>query len=247
MNKSDTISSLVAALVKAQGMLKPAIKDSTNPHFRSKYADLQSVWEAARPAMQANKLALVQGFERGDGDTVTVFSTLLHESGEWISSSLTLKPSKADPQGTGSAITYARRYGLAAILGIVADEDDDGNAACADVRPEKHRPTPQVERAIYPDQSAERFEDARPVAPQAPSPNAVRSAPAGGWREFPFPKFIKKHFGKKLGDVPPDDVLWWAHNYEPKPYQGVIQPADIAFADALKRADAELNSEPVPF
>jgi hypothetical protein len=127
--QSPTINALAEALLTAQGALKPALKDSTNPHFKSKYADLQSVWEAARPALQKSGLSVTQTFANTNGEVVTVVTTLLHKSGEWIRSELTLKPSKPDPQGIGSAITYGRRYGLSAILGIVADEDDDGNAA----------------------------------------------------------------------------------------------------------------------
>jgi hypothetical protein len=128
-NQSEQISDLAKALNAAQSKLKPALKDSTNPHFRSKYAGLQSVWEAARPALTANGLSVAQTFGETSGEVVTIVTTLLHTSGQWMRSTLTLKPTKADPQGMGSAITYGRRYGLAAILGIVADEDDDGNGA----------------------------------------------------------------------------------------------------------------------
>lgn len=138
MNQSADLHELAKALASAQAKLKPAIKDATNPHFRSKYADLQSVWEAARPVLTANNLSVAQTFNESTGETVTIVTTLLHVSGQWMRSSLTLKPTKSDPQGIGSAITYGRRYGLSAILGIVADEDDDGNAASA----HHHEPAP---------------------------------------------------------------------------------------------------------
>lgn len=128
--QSEKIDELAKALIAAQSQLQPAKKDSVNPHFRSGYASLQSVFDAARPALAPQGLAVSQGFTNGtNGETVTVTTTLLHSSGQWMRSALTMKPSKADPQGIGSAITYARRYSLAAILGIVVDEDDDGNAA----------------------------------------------------------------------------------------------------------------------
>jgi hypothetical protein len=138
--QSQEIKDLAAALVKAQANLKPASKDGTNPHFRSSYATLQSVWDAARLVLSPNGLSIVQSFEAGDGDTVSVTTTLLHTSGQFIGGTLTLKPTKADPQGLGSAITYARRYALSAILGIVADDDDDGNAASAPKPVEAYKP-----------------------------------------------------------------------------------------------------------
>ena len=141
MNSSEKINELATAMAKFQAEVKPALKGSTNPYFKSKYADLQSCWDAAREALTKNGLSVVQGgppihggsslavLPPPNGETVTVETRLMHTSGQWIESSLTMKPAKADPQGVGSAVTYARRYALAAILGLVADEDDDGNAA----------------------------------------------------------------------------------------------------------------------
>ena len=130
MNSSTELKDLAAAMAKVQAVLKPALKDSNNPFFKSKYADLQSCWNACRDALTQNGLSVIQTFrESATGECVTVSTTLLHASGQWISGDLTVKPAKADPQGMGSAATYARRYSLAAIVGLVADEDDDGNAA----------------------------------------------------------------------------------------------------------------------
>lgn len=125
---SETISDLAAALAKAQGAMKGAAKDSENPHFRSRYADLASVWDACRDALSANGLSVAQVMDGDDPATVTVVTVLMHASGQWMSSRLTMRPVKPDPQGVGSAITYARRYALAAMVGV-APEDDDGNAA----------------------------------------------------------------------------------------------------------------------
>lgn len=116
-------------MAKFQAELKPAIKGNTNPYFKSRYADLQACWDCCREALVKNGLSVVQGSRESNGEIVTVDTRLMHASGQWIESSLTMKPAKADPQGVGSAVTYARRYALSAILGIVADEDDDGNAA----------------------------------------------------------------------------------------------------------------------
>jgi hypothetical protein len=130
MNKSETIGALAKALSAAQSTMKSASKDSVNPFFKSRYADFQSIWEAAREPITKNGLAIVQSVsvKEGGGSVLTTF--LLHSSGEWISGEYPIQPVKSDPQSFGSAVTYAKRYSLAAIVGIVAgEEDDDGNAA----------------------------------------------------------------------------------------------------------------------
>jgi hypothetical protein len=106
--------------------MEGATKDATNPHFKSKYADLSSVREACKP-LSKHGIAILQP-TRADGAAVTVTTLLIHDSGEWISEDLTLTAQQATPQAVGSAITYGRRYGLAAMVGI-APEDDDGEAA----------------------------------------------------------------------------------------------------------------------
>jgi hypothetical protein len=120
---------LATAMAKAQGQIKTALKDSKNPHFKSSYADLTSVWDACREALSKNGFSVIQRTDFEAGGEVWLETMLLHSSGEHVSSRYPLRPAKADPQGYGSAITYARRYCLAAIVGVVADEDDDGNAA----------------------------------------------------------------------------------------------------------------------
>jgi len=129
MKTSDSISKISAAIVKAQGELNAVSKDGNNPHFRSRYATLQNIVESTRDTLRKHGLAVVQTFGETDGTYINLITTLLHESGEYISGTFTMRPSKADPQGLGSATTYARRYALSAVLGIVADEDDDGNAS----------------------------------------------------------------------------------------------------------------------
>lgn len=131
MPQSAEIKDLATALAKAQEKLKPATKDGENPHFKSQYATLQSVWNAARAALTPNGLSVCQTFSETDGSSMAITTTLMHTSGQWISGTLTIRPTKADPQGIGSAVSYGRRYSLASIVGIVADEDDDGNAASA--------------------------------------------------------------------------------------------------------------------
>ena len=121
------MKALAAALVKAQGQIEGAKKDSTNPYFKNKYADLGAVWDASRSALQANGFSIVQGGDVVEGQWV-LRTTLLHESGEMQTGYVPLLNSKGDMQGLGSALTYARRYGLAAMVGV-CPEDDDANGA----------------------------------------------------------------------------------------------------------------------
>jgi len=123
MKTSEQISELAAALAVAQGMMENAIMNRTNPHFKTKYADLAAVLNAARKPLSANGLAIVQTI--GDG---ILHTRLLHTSGQWIASEHPL-PMSGKPQEIGSALTYARRYSLSALIGIAADEDDDANVA----------------------------------------------------------------------------------------------------------------------
>lgn len=131
MQTSESVNELAAALAKAQGQIKGAVKDAENPHFRSKYADLASVWDACRASLSANGLSIIQaprGVVTEVGWTVEVETRLLHASGQWMGDTITVPVGKPDAQGLGSALTYARRYALASFVGV-APEDDDGNAA----------------------------------------------------------------------------------------------------------------------
>lgn len=122
------MKNIASALVKAQAAFGPALKDKTNPHFRSKYADLGACIDAVLDALNNNGIALLQQ-TRQDDTGVTVETMFLHESGEFLGCGpLHVPAAKMDPQGFGSALTYARRYSLMTACGI-APEDDDGNAA----------------------------------------------------------------------------------------------------------------------
>ena len=136
MEQSETIAKLSEALAKAQGSMTGAVKDSANPFFKSKYADLSSVWEACRKPLSDNGLSVVQTSEflPEHPDMVCIVTSLNHSSGEWIRGRLAVKPVKTDPQSVGSCITYLRRYSLQSMVGI-APEDDDGNAASGTVKP----------------------------------------------------------------------------------------------------------------
>lgn len=138
MNKSESISKISAALVKAQGEMGSATKDSKNPFFKSSYADLNSVREATIPVLNKNGITVLQPttvFE----NRAYVETTLLHESGEFLSSLTEIICAKQnDPQAHGSGVSYARRYGLQSFL-CVGNEDDDGEKAMG--RNTKHVPT----------------------------------------------------------------------------------------------------------
>jgi hypothetical protein len=129
---SDQIAELAAAFALAQAHIEGAKKGNVNPAFRSKYADLASVWDACRKALTDEGLSIMQT-PRGrlldaGGWVVEVETRLMHKSGQWIADTITVPVGKPDAQGLGSAITYARRYALSAFVGV-APEDDDGNAA----------------------------------------------------------------------------------------------------------------------
>jgi hypothetical protein len=125
--QSESIAALAAALSKAQADITGALKDSSNPFFKSKYADLASCWDACRKQLAANNLAVIQTTEVTEGGTVLV-TTLAHSSGEWMRGTLPVVTKDNGPQAQGSGITYARRYALAAIVGL-AQIDDDAEAA----------------------------------------------------------------------------------------------------------------------
>lgn len=140
MQTSEQINELAAALAKAQGMMHGAKKDADNPYFKSKYADLASCWEAAREPLSSNGLCVIQMTAPSDKEEVVVVTRISHSSGQWAEGTLAIPVNKADAQGYGSALTYARRYGFAAAVGL-AQVDDDGNLAAA-AKPPKPEPTP---------------------------------------------------------------------------------------------------------
>jgi hypothetical protein len=131
------------AFVAAQMATEAVKKAATNPAFKSKYADLSEVVEAVVPALNKAGIGVMQ-FPSYDGELVGVTTVLMHESGATVTGTLHLRPSKSDPQGVGSAVTYARRYALLAMTGA-APEDDDGNSASGprQAPPVTAKPAPQ--------------------------------------------------------------------------------------------------------
>jgi hypothetical protein len=155
MKTSESITKIAPALLAAKKAFKPALKTAENPHFKSKYVDLQSVVDATEDALSLNGLMLLQSPESsGEDKMVSVTSRLIHISGEWIEGTVTLPSgtqSRYDAQTVGSAITYARRYSYMGILGI-APEDDDGSTASGSHSVQSPRPVTvaQINRAMHP-------------------------------------------------------------------------------------------------
>lgn len=134
---------IYTALVKAQGMIKNAVKDSTNPHYKSKYADLESVWDAIREALQKNNLAVLQLTDIDASGAPVLVTRVIHTSGEHIEGRYPLVcKDPTDAQKLGSSTSYARRYSLSAMLGVI-QSDDDGNAAAGHTAsPSVAKPSP---------------------------------------------------------------------------------------------------------
>jgi hypothetical protein len=186
MNKSDDIKELALALSKTQSILKGAIKDTNNTFFKSKYADLASCWDACREPLAANGLSIVQMPCNDTPDSVALETILMHTSGQWISSVFSMPVSKHDAQAVGSAITYARRYALAAVVGI-APEDDDGNLASGKsetAKPAYSKPVAVIKQpvAVIKETVAEikETEIKQPVAMQGTGEWAIAITPVPG-------------------------------------------------------------------
>lgn len=171
--QSEKIDLLATALCEAQKVIKSAHKDSENPFFKSKYADLTSTWEACKEALTTNGLSVVQTMQGNTLETV-----LLHKSGQWISGNCPLINLKGDMQGLGSSISYARRYSLAAIVGVTADDDDAQDAG---------QSKPTIMATAKPSRSV----------PTIPAPNNPGD----------YICKVKKFQGKKLSDIQDFEIL----------------------------------------
>lgn len=167
LEKSDQINELSTALSKAQGEMEAAKKDATNPHFKSKYATLAAVWEAARAPLAKNGLSVIQSLSIVEKQ-IHLTTVLAHSSGQWISGIVPVVAEKQTPQGIGSAITYFRRFSLSAMIGVAPDDDDDGNGA---------EGKPPVEPPKFPKAQAK----ANPTNPTwKPKPNPLPPTPTSG-------------------------------------------------------------------
>jgi hypothetical protein len=157
MNRSEQINDLAAALAKAQAGITAAKAGAENPHFKSKYATLADVWDACRKQLSSNGIAVTQ-LPSTEETGLTVTTILAHSSGQWISSQLTvpLESRGVGAHQIGSALTYARRYALAAMVGVAPEDDDDGNAAQS-AMPEKRKSRRQSQKPKPEDEALERL------------------------------------------------------------------------------------------
>lgn len=186
MQKSEQTNELFTAIAKAQGEFRSIPMDKKNPHFKSSYASLTATQEGTREFLSKHGLALIQSIDI-DGDGYYLETMLTHSSGQWASSRLKLILDKNNMQGLGSAITYAKRYAWQAMLGVVGDEDDDGNAAVAG----KSAPTATAGKPAAQNQ-------AKKPENYAPSISFHNPEEAG---EYVI-QIGRKYLGKKIKDIP---------------------------------------------
>lgn len=145
MKTSETIASIAPALLEAQKAITFAAKDSLNPHFKNKYADLSSVIDAVKSALNTAGIVFIQSLSPSEPGYLALSTRLLHSSGEWIEDIAVCALSKNDAQGVGSATTYLRRYSLAAITGVYQDDDDGNAASLKDTSQAKQSPKPKTD------------------------------------------------------------------------------------------------------
>lgn len=238
MKHSETLGKLAPALVAAQAGLRPIGKDGTNPAFRSRYVTLDAMLEAVRPALAAQGLAILQGITfpetNGEGRLVgiTVETRLVHSSGEWMASHVPVPVGKADAHGLGSALSYGRRYGLAALLSLAADDDDDGNAAVKGAPVRQEKPA-KAAPALAPGQ---RLHDRVPTTP----PERMTLAKAEQVA-------IK---GTRLVDMDDERLAKlkeWATEKGHAMYLAAIDTIQLARAEALAGTNEATPAEELPF
>lgn len=271
MQTSETITKIAPAIVAAAAELGPVAKDAVNPAFRNRYATLDAIMEQVRPVLARHGLAVLQGVhhpETVDGTLrcINVETRLLHLSGEWIASSVALPVEKVTSQGIGSATSYGRRYGLSAILGLTAD-DDDGNAASVTARQEQRledvagKQLPPGRRQPSPADVAASVDAGRRLHDQVPA--TPRRKPFTGNLEeamrtpFPFKKRPEWH-QKPLADVPTDVLvatLEWCRKTDADKFADLIARMDAVvthyFTLEQEQADEDrfrsLQDEALPF
>ena len=198
MRHSDTQGEIGPALVSALAHLANPPRTAVNPFFKSKYAPLHATLDLVRAALAEHSLGVIQGAASLNGQ-IGVTTRIVHTSGEWIESdALLLHPAKDDPQGGGSAVTYARRYSLEAMLGICGEVDDDGNAAS--------KPKAVSKPAAAPKPASAPASTPKPAsAPAPPGGDALRDAKLG----------FGKHKDKSWRAVEYDYLVWVRDNIDP--------------------------------
>jgi hypothetical protein len=232
MRFSDQINELAKAMAGAQASFRHAEKNSTNPHLKSKYADLSAVIDAVREPLSKAGIAYVQ-LPSVENNVVTVTTRLLHESGQWAEAQLSLVVHKTDIQSMGAAITYGRRYSLAAMLGIASDEEDDAVAAMPpaerkqdfrkiDAAPAK--PAPKIDAA-----------PAKPVSKpaQAPAEGVTPEEKDRVWKRF------KQLYG--------DEASAKLQKLFPAMMSGRVTKGDLAAVEAHCAQQMDALAAEVPF
>lgn len=244
MLQSENIELLSADLCKAQAELEGAKKDSSNPFYKSYYADLASSWDALREPLTRHGFSVTQTTNYKDG-IVFLITTLRHKSGQWIAGVYPLKPQKDDPQGWGSAISYARRYMLAAITGLYqADDDAESAMQRSKIEPIKKeiqtspKDAPKGQkipfndftdslssRAFYQDLKREPFsrDKIKPISERQVKLLIARSI-HNGWSKENLEEFFKNRFKCGLAELPAT-LMTEALNF-----------VQMKFSDAMKKA-----------
>lgn len=187
MKTSESIVTLSPALLKAQKTITFAAKQAENPHFKNKYANLESVIDAIKPALNENGILFIQTFSPSSTGFLNLTTRLQHECGEWLQDEMTVPLQKNDAQGYGSAATYARRYSLAAICGLY-QADDDGHEAAKPPEAPKEEPV-----------SANMLADLKAVLDAAESAEELKEVFASAWKASKGHASIKKHYDTLKG------------------------------------------------
>jgi hypothetical protein len=243
--QSESIDQLSAAIVKAQLALVPAAKDHVNPFFKSKYADLPTVWEASGP-FRENGIAITQSPMDAPDEYIVLDTQFSHISGQWMRSRLKIRVAKNDPQGYGSALTYARRYALGCMTGIVTEEDDDGNAASHQpAKAQAYTASKQTAQAkiqeLREDIKARQDGGAEQSGERAPFhhqgvPGNQQSPDAAA----PFTWHMGKHKGKPITEIPLDYLTWACTNMTAEDHRmAALAEIDRLQAQDVMRFDAE--------
>lgn len=252
MSQSDNIDQLTMALLKVQSQLRPAPKDATNPYFKSNYATLESVWDVARKPLAENGLVVIQTGCVLEGGVQLLKTTLSHVSGQYISGDYILANAKpTDPQSQGSSMTYARRYCLAAILGIVTSDDD---AEAATERQEKAQnlqsriqaPKPPIPKPMPGELNQVKVPAIPAHITQEVPPPSEDNMPETSFDKTPEAVFdplssyvwslrYGKFTGKTLGEIGVDGLIWARDNLNKSFF--ATEPPKGRWAELMARVD----------
>lgn len=229
MYQSDQIDQLAAALARAQAEMDQPAKNATNPHFGNRYADLHEIVVTVLPVLAKHGLSVVQSTSL-EAAGVVLHTRLLHTSGQWVAGAYPVVPVKPDPQGYGSAMTYARRYTLSAIVGLAADDDDDGEAAST--RPAAVMTIGRPPETARKTAGLARNGATRPAALAGPLEQEQSAAEPGAPEDFVVP--VGKNRGKRLRELSRELLSWYAGELHPTSEAGrALQQAARDYLSSL--------------